>query len=188
MTLNAPTLIVATGSRRLGAANRTLVSDALTPHVQRGSRLFHGANGINVAAAVRYDPWPPQSADAIVDAIWRTWTRCPVRAAEPYPAQWHAPCDPRRCRADHRKVLRGRSMCPAAGPYRNQQMIDAAAAAAAAGWQVRVLAFPVGASHGTHDCMRRARAAGLDVITVSVPDPSVRWTRRPGRPAVPPGQ
>ncbi|WWT39736.1 hypothetical protein [Microcystis phage Mwe-JY05] len=42
-----------------------------------------------------------------------------------------------------------------AGPYRNQRMVDAGA--------VVCLAFPIGLSSGTRDCMARARLAGIPV-------------------------
>jgi hypothetical protein len=187
MTAHPPTLIVVTGSRTLGA--RDLISDAMHHHVTRGSRLFHGANGVAPRLAVRYDPYPPVSADALADSIWRTWTRHSVRPAELFPADWTGPCRA-SCRPHHRRPWRDLSVCPAAGPYRNQVMIDAAVAARRQGWQVRVLAFPSGASPGTRDCMRRALAAGLEVIPVhpaSAPR-SVRYTRRITPPAVPHGE
>jgi hypothetical protein len=43
----------------------------------------------------------------------------------------------------------------AAGPLRNQAMVDAGA--------VVCLAFPLGVSRGTRDCMARAEAAGIPV-------------------------
>ena len=53
-----------------------------------------------------------------------------------YPAQW----------SEHGK---------GAGPIRNQQMVDAGADIC--------LAFPLGKSVGTWDCVRRAKAAGIPV-------------------------
>lgn len=44
---------------------------------------------------------------------------------------------------------------PAAGPMRNQEMVDAGADVC--------LAFPFDDSRGTFDCMRRARIAGIEV-------------------------
>jgi len=44
----------------------------------------------------------------------------------------------------------------AAGPLRNQEMVDLGADVC--------LAFPLGESRGTRDCMRRAEAAGIPVI------------------------
>lgn len=46
----------------------------------------------------------------------------------------------------------------AAGPIRNQQMVDAGADIC--------LAFPLGESRGTRDCMRRAEQAGIRVVDV----------------------
>lgn len=47
---------------------------------------------------------------------------------------------------------------PAAGPLRNQAMVDAGAVVA--------LAFPLGRSAGTRDCMRRAERAGIPVRVI----------------------
>jgi hypothetical protein len=60
---------------------------------------------------------------------------------EPHPADWAA---------------HGR----AAGPIRNQEMVDLGAAVC--------LAFPMPQSRGTRDCMRRARAAGIPVVACEV--------------------
>ena len=64
-------------------------------------------------------------------ATYHGWT------AEPHPAAWE---------------LHGK----AAGPIRNQEMVDAGADLC--------LGFPLGESKGTRDCMRRARRAGIPVI------------------------
>lgn len=50
------------------------------------------------------------------------------------------------------------------GPIRNQLMVDMGVAYKAAGYEVRVYAFPMPTSRGTFDLIRRARAAGLDVV------------------------
>lgn len=72
---------------------------------------------------------------------------------EEHPAKWSAPCR-ETCAPNHRRRRRnGTTYCPAAGNYRNQEMIDAGADL--------VLAFPGGS--GTADCVRRARAAGIEV-------------------------
>lgn len=44
----------------------------------------------------------------------------PVRV---FPADWQAPCLP-SCNHGGRKMIRGRSICPAAGPIRNAAMAD----------------------------------------------------------------
>ncbi len=50
---------------------------------------------------------------------------------EPWPADWEGPCRSDGpsgmpgCEPGHRRVVRGVSLCPAAGPYRNRAMCDA---------------------------------------------------------------
>ena len=74
---------------------------------------------------------------------------------ERWPAEWNAPCRA-TCKPGHRRFRHsGTAYCPAAGNYRNQAMVDAGAELA--------LAFPVGKSTGTRDCMRRADKAGIPV-------------------------
>jgi hypothetical protein len=52
----------------------------------------------------------------------------------------------------------------AAGPKRNQQMVDDGLALKRLfGAELHCLAFPAPDSRGTHDCARRARAAGYNV-------------------------
>lgn len=74
-----------------------------------------------------------------VDRIAKLWSRSPFGKVteEAHPAQW-------------------KTMGSAAGPLRNQEMVDAGADIC--------LAFPLGESPGTRDCMRRARKAGIPVI------------------------
>lgn len=50
-----------------------------------------------------------------------------------------------------------------AGPIRNQRMVNSDADL--------VLAFPLGKSNGTRDCVRRARKAGIPVIEHGEPTP-----------------
>jgi hypothetical protein len=64
----------------------------------------------------------------------------------PFPADWKA---------------HGRS----AGPKRNERMITLAASHKRDGHTVVVLAFPGG--RGTADCVRRAKAHGLDIVEVT---------------------
>lgn len=87
-------------------------------------------------------PWPitlvsghcPTGADAIGEHLAKQlgWS------VEAYPARWD---------------LHGK----AAGPIRNQQMVDT-------GPDI-CLAFPRGRSAGTRDCMRRAAAHGIPVLS-----------------------
>ena len=78
--------------------------------------------------------------DSIAATVWQQWG-LPV---EPHPANW-------------------RRYGRAAGPNRNQEMVDLGADVC--------LAFPLGESRGTRDCMRRASEAGIPVIDY---DPAAR--------------
>jgi hypothetical protein len=51
----------------------------------------------------------------------------------------------------------------AAGPLRNQRMVDARPHVC--------IAFPLGESRGTRDCVKRAEAAGIKVINYGDPEP-----------------
>lgn len=78
---------------------------------------------------------------------------------EEVPADWSGPCDPQVCVPGHRRPSRrggSGSYCPAAGVRRNQAMIDDHRPTVA-------LAYPLGRSSGTYDCIRRIRAAGIVV-------------------------
>lgn len=77
---------------------------------------------------------------------------------EPHPAGWHAPCRP-ECKPGHRRrEPGGLTKCPAAGPYRNQEMVDAGAS-------LTLAFFAEGEpNRGTLDCVRRAIAAGIPVM------------------------
>lgn len=84
---------------------------------------------------------------------------------EPMPADWDN-CAPGCPPGPHRRHKKPGDVhhpgnldtyCPGGGPRRNAQLlIDAH----------RCLAFPLGASYGTHNCMRLARAAGIPVKRV----------------------
>lgn len=74
---------------------------------------------------------------------------------EPHPADWEGPCR-ETCNPGHRRMSDGVSICPAAGVYRNQEMLEA-------GVQL-VIAFsdqPV--SRGTRDMIGRAKKSGVPV-------------------------
>ncbi len=51
----------------------------------------------------------------------------------------------------------------AAGPLRNAEMLRVLLALRMCGWEVEVLAFPLGESKGTHDMIDRAKRAGISV-------------------------
>lgn len=71
------------------------------------------------------------------DRFAAEWARVQFVAEEPHPANWD-------------------TYGKAAGPVRNQQMVERGADIC--------LAFPLVQSRGTRDCMRRARAAGIPVV------------------------
>ena len=91
---------------------------------------------VGVSAPVVVHGGCPTGADAIADRLARLYG-C---AVEVYEADWDQ---------------HGR----AAGPVRNQKMVDLGADVC--------LAFPLGDSRGTRDCMRRAFAAGIPVREVA---------------------
>lgn len=72
------------------------------------------------------------------DRLADAWARRNTIPVERHPADW--------------------SLGRRAGPLRNQAMVNLGAHL--------VLAFPAGAATGTRDCMRRARAAGIEVVEV----------------------
>jgi hypothetical protein len=98
-----------------------------------------------------------RGADTIASEIagalgWRT---------EPHRTDWNAPCRDTCGERDHRRPgWGGVTYCPAAGDYRNQEMVDTGADVC--------LAFYVHGSlnKGTSDCARRAKAAGITVVRI----------------------
>lgn len=91
-------------------------------------------------------------ADRLAALLWTGWGG----KDEPHPADWSGPCK-RTCRPGHRKQRPdGSDYCPAAGVYRNQEMVHS-------GLNLLV-AFPGGT--GTADMIRRARAGGIRVEVV----------------------
>lgn len=123
--------ILVTGSRQwmdsgvLASAICAAVPDRLITQADHGPRLDWSRVVIVHGAC-------PRGADYLASRLARRWTM----REEAHPADWAG---------------YGR----AAGPLRNQAMVDAGADIC--------LAFPLGASVGTRDCMRRAEAAGIPV-------------------------
>lgn len=79
---------------------------------------------------------------------------------ETYDADWDGPCRD-TCRPGHRRPNTDRpgTMCPAAGNYRNQKMIDLRPVA-----DVCVALYKNGAKNkGTADCVQRAENADIPV-------------------------
>jgi len=93
------------------------------------------------------------------DAIGDAWA---IRHGVPYrrrPADWNGPCAP-TCPPGHRRTnRRGAEYCPLAGHRRNQQMVDEG--------PLLVVAAHHNRSTGTADCIRRAEAAGIPVLTLA---------------------
>lgn len=76
---------------------------------------------------------------------------------ERYPARWNRDCDS-ACKPNHRTRDRlGRLTCPAAGPRRNQEMVDTVPR------PTECVAFIKDASRGASGCVRMARRAGIRV-------------------------
>lgn len=102
-------------------------------------------------------PRPHQSADWLAH-LWVNLLDHPLPVAEePHPAKWAALCRP-QCHPGHRREQGRGSICPAAGNYRNQLMVDLGAD--------QGIAFPVDRSVGTRDCIARMNQAGIPVRVV----------------------
>jgi hypothetical protein len=90
------------------------------------------------------------------------------------PADWESPCRP-ECKPGHRRTRSGKTFCPAAGNYRNGGMVqDMVAIGAPSGngecapfaglcLSARCRIARPHESHGTADCIRRAREAQIPV-------------------------
>jgi hypothetical protein len=111
----------------------------------------------------------PKGADSIADDAAKRFLHWDV---EPYPADWYAACRG-SCKAGHREVRAGehQTYCPAAGSYRNQWMVDIVAQYLP---DAVCVATPGRFSTGTWDCVRRADAAGIPLITRELP----AWVRQ----------
>lgn len=84
--------------------------------------------------------------------FWEYWGR----ETEPHPADWAGPCRA-TCTPGHRRPRGFDTYCPAAGTYRNQEMVDSGLD--------QLIAFPGG--RGTADMVRRSVAAGVKVHWVT---------------------
>jgi hypothetical protein len=81
-----------------------------------------------------------------------------VQSKEAFPAQWSDLCDPTFCSPNHRRRRRdGSTYCPAAGPRRNQEMVDSGLGL--------VVAFDGGT--GTADMMRRSHRVGITIWRIA---------------------
>jgi YspA, cpYpsA-related SLOG family len=107
-----------------------------------------------------------RGVDRLAARIWSSWG-LPVEA---HPADWRGPCKV-TCSPNHRraKSLGMAKVCPAAGLYRNAEMVELGADLC--------LAFILDGSPGATKCAALARKRGIRVRTVAV---------RTARPAVQP--
>lgn len=112
-----------------------------------GSRRYRDAQAVEEALLDVWHDATQLGADIVVvhghargaDRLADAWARRNGIPVERHPADW--------------------SIGRAAGPLRNQHMVDLGAHL--------VLAFPAGASTGTRDCTRRAHAAGIEIVEVT---------------------
>lgn len=144
--MNGPYLALVLGLGSRAWTDRDLIDNALT-------ETWHDARqdgycGIEVMEG---------TADG-ADFMCGEWAKARLHEGVghlPVAADWEAPCPP-TCPPGHRKIRRdGTEYCPIAGHRRNQNMINRR--------PVIALAFQVGNSTGTADCLRRAKKAGVPV-------------------------
>jgi hypothetical protein len=105
------------------------------------------------------------------DTIGGQWARRNGILVRERPADWDGPCGP-SCKSGHRRRnRRGSEFCPLAGHRRNQQMVDEKPVLFVAATMRCTAPKCAGKaphdSHGATDCMRRAVAAGIPVLTVA---------------------
>lgn len=149
--------ILGTGSRLL--TDRALVRRALTDVLETegpGHDLYapdeilvvHGAQGY-----VDQRTGVTKGADLLIDQEAKSIGMLTT----PYPAKWRDPCRPECDHGPRKRNRSGQDYCQFAGFYRNQAMVDL--------WEYYLcISFPLGRSVGTRDCMRRAKAAGIEVV------------------------
>lgn len=148
--------LVVTGSREW--------SDALSLRAALARIMDTLPRGITLVVVHGGHENPDYSTNA--DRVAQEWALelegdgLPVRQ-EPNPADWEGPCRAVApdggpgCQPGHRVDRRGVSVCPAAGPYRNEEMC-----AKGADWGLGAL--KVGTrSTGTRDCLRRMGRHGI---------------------------
>lgn len=159
------TLIVA-GWRHWPVADRHVIVDALDWYLA--------------------DIWPRLDGKLIVrhghcktgaDRMAHEWAlACPNAQPEQHPADWEGPCRA-ECKPGHRQLRYGVSICPAAGPYRNQSMCDLQPRAQFGLIFMGPLPAP-GRTSGTADCLRRIQAADIPHRVYAYrPQPNRKVTR-----------
>jgi hypothetical protein len=114
-----------------------VIEEALRPDFRPGAVLVSGTC--------------PKGADAICERTWESWGGL----VERHPADWEGPCR-EACKPGHRKPDRhGGTYCPAAGIYRDAEMV-------AEGAEV-CQAFIRDGSHGATTTADLAESAGIPV-------------------------
>jgi hypothetical protein len=93
------------------------------------------------------------------DTIAGQWARRNGLLVRERPADWEGPCGPECPPGHRRRNRRGTEYCPLAGPRRNQRMVDEQ--------PLLFVAAHHRGSSGTADCIRRARAANIPVLTLT---------------------
>lgn len=125
----------------------TLVHGRCDPRTRTAAYIAeHGTDRVPWDVAVAHPEYGP-----FLGGDWHAHWHAVARGwtVEEHPADW---------------VLYGK----AAGGIRNQRMVARGAD--------RLVAAPVGASPGTRDCIRRAKAAGIPVDDISLPaEPEGLW-------------
>jgi hypothetical protein len=113
---------------------------------------------------------PNRSADYLIHLwILRFGADQPLPIVEQErPADWEAPCRPscnqgfhNGTRVNHRVESAGRMICPAAGNYRNREMVLEKPA------PLFVVAFQQDNTNGTRNCITTARELSIPVHTIS---------------------
>lgn len=141
--------VLVTGSRswRDGKLIRTKLDDCLATARAIGGKLVvvHGAC--------------KSGADSYADA-WGRWHETHPEdglvEVEPHPANWEGRCRD-MCQPHHRRIdPRGWDVCPAAGFYRNEDMVHSGADL--------VLAFIADESKGATHCAKYAEQCHLNVL------------------------
>lgn len=134
--------LLVTGSRKW--TDRRVILDALT--MVRDAWFCDGVTLVHGDA---------RGADRIAADIAAQWGGSAWQL-EAHPADWSAPCRT-ECKPHHRraKFLGAPKVCPAAGLYRNADMVALGADLC--------LAFILDESPGATKCARLARAAGITV-------------------------
>lgn len=150
-----PAFVLVTGSRQF--ADRTMLAGALA-----WVRQVTAERGFGQLVVVHGGA---RGADAIASTWARRNTSLGV-VERRFPADWEGPCTA-DCPAGHRgERLDGSSYCPREGLRRNQRMVDHVAAEADPRGVITLgFLVPGAANRGTHDAIRRAKAAGLPVRT-----------------------